>query len=117
LAVEPGRIIDAGHQAIAQRRKLQYSGTVHATLVMNARGNLMADPQITTVGLIDPDAKDGQKFEEDMIDEIEDILADMSREELYDDAFVSEEMRIGIRRFVQHRLSIKPKTTIHLVRV
>lgn len=117
LAVEPGRIIDAGHQAIVQRRKLQYSGTVHATLVMNARGNLVADPQISTVGLIDPEDKDGQKFEEDIIDEIEDILADMTREELYDDKFVSEEMRIGIRRFVQHRLSIKPKTTIHLVRV
>lgn len=117
LAVEPGRIIDAGHQAILQRRKLQYSGTVHATLVMNARGDLVADPQITTVGLIDPDAKDGQKFEDDIVEEIEDILADMTREELYDDKFVSEEMRIGIRRFVQHRLSIKPKTTIHLVRV
>jgi ribonuclease J len=117
LAVEPGRILDAGHQAIIQRRKLQFSGTVHATLVMNARGDLVADPQISTVGLIDPDAKDGKKFEDDIIEEIEDILADMTREELYDDKFVSEEMRIGIRRFVQHRLSIKPKTTIHLVRV
>lgn len=117
LAVEPGRIIDAGHQAIAQRRKLQYTGAVHATLVMDARGDLVADPQISTVGLVDPDAKDGQKFEDDIIEEIEDILADMTREELYDDKFVSEEMRIGIRRFVQHRLSIKPKTSIHLVRV
>lgn len=117
LAVEPGRIIDANHQAIVQRRKLQFSGTVHATLVMNARGDLVADPQISTVGLIDPDEKDGQKFESDIIDEIEDILADMTREELYDDNFVSEEMRIGIRRFVQHKLNIKPKTSIHLVRV
>lgn len=117
LAVEPGRIINAGHQAILQRRKLQYSGTVHATLVMNARGSLVADPQISTVGLVDPEAEEGQKFEDDIISEIEDILADMTREELYDDEFVSEEMRIGIRRFVQHRLSIKPKTTVHLVRV
>ncbi len=117
LAVEPGRIIDANHQAIVQRRKLQFSGTVHATLVMSARGDLMADPQISTVGLIDPDEKDGQKFEADIVEEIEDILADMTREELYDDNFVSEEMRIGIRRFVQHKLNIKPKTSIHLVRV
>lgn len=117
LAVEPGRIIDADHQAIVQRRKLQYTGAVHATLVMNARGNLVTDPQISTVGLTDPDKEEGREFEDDIIDEIEDILADMTREELYDDKFVAEEMRIGIRRFVQHRLSIKPKTTIHLVRV
>ena len=117
LAVEPGRIIDAEHQAIVQRRKLQFSGTVHATLVMNARGDLVTDPQVSTVGLVDPDKQDGQKFEDDMLDEIEDILADMTREELYDDKFVSEEMRIGLRRFVQHKLNLKPKTTIHLVRV
>ncbi|PZQ44074.1 MAG: ribonuclease J [Micavibrio aeruginosavorus] len=117
LAVEPGRILKSDHQAIIQRRKLQFSGTVHATLVMNARGDLVADPQISTVGLVDPDAPDGEKFEDDIIEEIEDILADMTREELYDDKFVAEEMRIGLRRFVQHRLQIKPKTTIHLVRV
>ncbi len=117
LAVEPGRIIDAGHQAIVQRRKLQFSGTVHATLVMNARGALVTDAQISTVGLIDPEADDGKKFEDEIIDEIEDILADMTREELYDDNFIAEEMRIGIRRFVQHKLQMKPKTTVHLVRV
>lgn len=117
LAVEPGRILDADHQAIVQRRKLQFSGAVHATLVMDKRGELVTDPQISTVGLVDPDKEDGQKFEEEILDEIEDILADMSKGELADDHFVSEEMRIGIRRFVQHKLNIKPKTTIHLVRV
>lgn len=117
LAVEPGRIIDAGHQAIAQRRKLQYSGAIHATLVMDARGKLLADPQVSSVGLIDPEEKDGQKFEDDILDEIEDLLADMTREELYDDKFVAEEVRIGIRRFVDHKLSIKPKTSVHVVRV
>jgi ribonuclease J len=117
LAVEPGRIISADHQAIAQRRKLQFSGTVHVTMVMNARGDLVTDPQVSTVGLIDPETEDGQKFEDGIIDEIEDILADMTREELYDDNFVSEEMRIGIRRLVQHKLQMKPKTTVHLVRV
>ena len=117
LAVEPGRIIDANHQAIVQRRKLQFSGAVHATLVMDEEGELVADPQISTVGLIDPDQEDGRKFEDDIVDEIEDILADMNRKELLDDEFVAEEMRIGIRRFVQHRLNIKPKTSIHLVRV
>ena len=117
LAVEPGRIIQSDHQAIIQRRKLQFSGTVHVTLVMNARGDLVADPKISTVGLVDPDLPDGQKFEDQIIAEIEDILADMTREELYDDKFISEEMRIGIRRFVQHKLSLKPKATIHLIRV
>lgn len=117
LAVEPGRIISADHQAIAQRRKLQFSGTVHVTLVMDKRGQLVTDPQVSTVGLVDPDNEEGQNFEDSIIDEIEDILADMTKGELADDHFVSEEMRIGLRRYVQHKLQIKPKTTVHLVRV
>jgi ribonuclease J len=117
LAVEPGRIIDAGHLAIAQRRKLQYSGAVHATLVMDAKGKLVADPQATTVGLIDPDDPEGRAFEDSILDEIEDLLDDMTKQELYDDEFVSEEIRIGIRRFIDHKLSIKPKVSVHVVRV
>lgn len=117
LAVEPGRIIDAGHEAIVQRRKLQFSGTVHITLIMNARGDLLADARVTTVGLIDPEERSGKNFETGIVNEIDDILADMTRDELYDDKFVSEEIRIGIRRFVQHTLSMKPKTTVHLVRL
>lgn len=117
LAVEPGRIIDADHQAIVQRRKLQYSGAVHATLVMDDKGKLLADPQVSTVGLTDPDTKEGQNFEDDILDEIEEILDDMSKSELRDDEFVSEELRIGIRRYIHHKLSIKPKVTVHVIRV
>lgn len=117
LAVEPGRIISSTHEAIIQRRKLQFSGTVHVTLIMNARGDLIADPQVTTVGLVDPEERSGKNFETEIRNEIEDILADMTREELYDDKFVSEEIRIGIRRFSQHTLRMKPKTTVHLVRL
>lgn len=117
LAVEPGRVIDANHDSIIQRRKLQFSGTVHVTMVMNARGDLIADPRITTVGLVDVEERSGKNFETEIKNEIEDILADMTREELYDDKFVSEEIRIGIRRFVQHTLAMKPKTTVHLVRL
>lgn len=60
LAVEPGRVIESDHQAIIQRRKLQFSGTVHVSLVMNERGDLVADPQISTVGLTDPDLEEGK---------------------------------------------------------
>lgn len=117
LAVEPGRIIRADHQAISQRRKLQFSGAVHVTMVMKKNGDLLSDPQVSTVGLVNPDDEEGRAFEEDIIVEIEDILDDMTDRELRDDEFVAEEMRIGIRRFVHHKLQIKPKTIVHLVRV
>jgi ribonuclease J len=117
LAVEPGRIIDVSHPAIGERRKLQFSGAVHLTLVMDKRGNLMAEPVLTTVGLTDQKGEEGNDFENDLLDEIEDILADMKKADLQDDHFVAEEVRIGLRRYVDHLLRLKPKATVHVVRV
>lgn len=117
LAVEPGRVIEADHASLTQRRKLQYAGTVHITLVMDARGELVADPQLTSVGLMDTDTEEGIVFEEDMLAEVEDILEDLTREELKDDDYIAEEVRIGIRRYVMHHIRIKPVTSVHVVRV
>lgn len=117
LAVEPGRIIDVSHPAIAERRKLQFSGAIHVTLVLNKKGELVADPALSTVGLTDQKGDEGTDFENDLLDEIEDIMADMKKQDLQDDHFVSEEIRIGLRRYVDHLLRIKPKVTVHVVRV
>lgn len=117
LAVEKTRIIDSNHASITERRKLQFSGTVHVTLVINARGDLIADPQVSTVGLIDEERLEEKKILRDLLGEIEDTLADMEREDLMDDHAVHEEVRIGVRRYIQVVLGMKPKTTVHVVRV
>ena len=41
----------------------------------------------------------------------------MTDEDIRDDHFVEEELRIGIRRFFVHLLGIKPKTTVHVLRI
>lgn len=117
LAVEPGRVISTNHSAIIQRRKLQYSGTVHITLVLDEAGDWASDIQMTTVGLTDLSEEEDLELEQDILQEVEDVVSDMTDEELQDDELVAEEVRIGVRRFIYHILRIKPKTTVHLVRV
>ena len=117
LAVEPARILSADHAAIVERRKLQFSGVVHVTLVMDRRGDMMAEPQLTTTGLIDTANEAEMEVEEDLIIEIEDIIADMEPHDRKNDHAVHEEVRIGVRRFVHQLMHIKPKTTVHVVRV
>jgi ribonuclease J len=117
LAVETNRIIKADHEAISARRKLQFSGTVHVSLVMDDRGELLADPKISTIGLIDPSNENEKKIETELVQEVEDILADMSNDDILNDHMVHEEIRIGVRRFVQHVLAMKPNTTVHVVRL
>lgn len=117
LAVDQKRLVPTGHRSITSRRKMQFSGVVHVSVALNARGDLLADPELTTDGLFDPDSPADMKIEDDVYDEIEDIFADISRKDKMDDHFVSEELRIGIRRFVYNVLGIKPKTTVHVLRI
>ena len=117
LAVEPNRIISADHLAIAERRKLQFTGAIHATVVLDERGKLVGTPQISTMGLVDPEQPEEMRMVRSLRDEIEDILADMQKNDLKDDHAVQEEIRIGLRRLAVMLWGIKPKATVHVVRV
>lgn len=117
LAVDQKRIIGADHRSISARRKLQYIGVIHVSLVLNAKGKLLADPKVDTEGLIDNEIPEERRILDSMMNEIEDILDDMSINDLMDDHFVSEELRIGLRRYAHHVFGVKPKTTVHVLRV
>lgn len=114
LAVEPKRLIPANHEAIASRRKLQYTGAVHVTLVMTDSGELLADPKVTTVGLTE---KKDENFITALMDEVEDIIDDMDRFDLREDHAVHEEVRIGMRRMIDGLFGIKPNVSVHVVRL
>ncbi len=117
LAVDQKRVINASHQSIIARRKLQYTGAVHISLALDARGELLGEPKFEMLGLIDVDFAGEKQIEDNLHNEILDLLDDMSDEDARDDHFVTEELRIGIRRFCDHALGIKPKTTVHVLRI
>ncbi len=117
LAVEPKRILAADHTGIVERRKVQFTGAVQISLVLDDRGDLLADPHLTLLGLIDPDVPEDVEFEQDIMAEIEDILAGMSRKDRQNDHAVHEEVRIGVRRLIHMALGMKPKATVHVTRV
>jgi ribonuclease J len=114
LAVDQKRIISANHTSIAERRKLQYSGMIHVSLAVDNRGEIIGKPKIDTAGLIDESER---KILDDLYDEVYELLEDMTDEERRDDHFLAEELRIGLRRFMVHLLGIKPKTTVHVIRI
>jgi ribonuclease J len=117
LAVDQKRIIKADHQSIAARRKLQYTGVVHVSMAMDDRGELLGRPKLETVGLIDEKSEGDEHIERQLQEEIMALLDELTWEERLDDHFIAEEMRIGIRRFCQHILGMKPKATVHVLRV
>lgn len=117
LAVEPNRVISADHKGIAERRKLQYSGAAHITVVLDARGFLAAPPQVSLVGMIDEADPEDMEVIEDIKQEIDDILLEIREDEIEDVVRIEEDIRVCIRRMLNDIFGFKPKVSVHLLRV
>ncbi len=116
LAVEPNRIVRSDHKGITERRKLQFSGAVHISLAMNSKFDLIMEPQITLIGLIDHDSAEKQLIGE-VRQEVEDAIYDLKNENIFDIKKHEEEIRISVRRMVNQILGIKPKVSVHILKV
>lgn len=117
LAVEPQRVVKGNHVAIQERRKLQYTGAAHITVVLDSRGRLNQDPQITLMGLIDYNDRGEMDLLGDLQQEIEETLLDLEEDGIKDDVRIEEDLRVACRRYLDHVFGFKPKVSIHLLRL
>lgn len=117
LAVEPQRVVKADHKGIVERRKLQYSGAAHVTVAIDARGDLIMEPQLTLVGLIDGGVAGEYDIIKDLQMEIEDTLADLKEDDIRDNDRIEEDIRVAVRRMLNQIFGFKPKVSVHLLRV
>ena len=116
LAVEPNRIVRSDHKGLTERRKLQFSGAIHVSIALNAKFDLLMDPHVTIIGLIDHDTAEA-KIVHDVRQEVEDAIYDLKNENIFDIPKYEEEIRISIRRMINQILGIKPKVSVHIMKV
>lgn len=118
LAVEPVRVVATHHPAIQERRQLNTAGALHATVVINKKGQLVVPPTVSGVGLFDPQDPDDAVVVQAVIKELTDTLRDLhDAGRIHDMTYAREELRLSARRAVATALGFKPKTTLHLVQV
>jgi ribonuclease J len=117
LAVEPKRIMTSDHFALSERRKLQFTGTAHISLVINKKGKLLLPPLISTMGLFDEQDQDEAEFVDSMIGELAEFIDNLKGNDLKDDEVMAEKVRIALRNYINSYLGLKPKTTVHVSRV
>ena len=117
LVVEPRRIIMDTHRALSERRKLQYTGTTHISLVVDSNGVLLATPHVSTMGLFDETDEEEQEFLATIPDEITEFIGNLDSIDLEEEAIIAEKTRIAVRNYINHYLGLKPKTTVHVTKV
>jgi ribonuclease J len=117
LAIEGRRIVAIDHEAILMRRRIMHNGSVVVTIVIDRKGELVADPKVTAMGLLDESSELDVEYMQDVVKEISDKVRDMPKAQRADDAALSEFVRITARRFFNERFDRKPQTRVHLVRI
>ncbi len=79
--------------------------------------DVMVDPQVTLVGLIDGAVKGEFDIVKDVALEIEDTLADLRDDDITENEKIEEDIRVTVRRMLHQIFGFKPKVSVHLLRV
>ncbi|MEE8351100.1 MAG: ribonuclease J [Rhodospirillales bacterium] len=114
LAVDGNRLVSISGEIVRGRNRVAFNGTATVSIVLNADGDLAAEPQISTLGLL-------EMGEDDLIEDacaaalgaIEDLPGKKRR----NDGEASEAVRIAVRRSFRKNLDKSPITIVHLVRI
>ena len=117
LAIEGGRVVAIDHEAILTRKRMMWNGSAVVTIVVDAKGNLAADPRVTAMGLLDEKEEQDAKLLEEVAQDIRKKIANSPRDLRENDEALSELTRITARKFFQERFDRKPQTRVHLVRI
>ncbi len=113
LAVDGKKIISIGANVIKKRRQMVDAGSVVATVVVNKKGKILGEPQLTSFGLMTDETDEN----ETLFNRIENAIDALTPEKRKDDSVLKEEIRLTIRRFISEMYGKKPLLEIHLIRI
>ncbi|MFZ5789421.1 MAG: ribonuclease J [Pseudomonadota bacterium] len=102
-------------EAMRLRHRMLHNGAAVATLVVDAAGTLMTEPQIAIQGLLEPGEMEEARAE--AAEAVRAALAKLKPAERRLDDVVKEAARLAVRRTLQALHGKKPLTEVHLVRL
>ena len=115
MALDGKRLVPLDTGLMRARHRMVHNGAAVATLVMNAKGELVTAPKIAVMGLID-DSTDRDMLL-DVVDAVREAVAELPKSARLDDEQVRNAARIAVRRCFNASHGKKPVTEVHLVRV
>lgn len=115
LAVDGNVLIPFGGEAMHTRHRMMANGQIVVTLVLSGKGQLKALPEILFFGV-------GEIHEEEMLIEecgsaLESSLDSLTQDDLMDDEFLKEHVRVLVRRIINAARGKKPPTHVQVIRV
>ncbi len=114
LALEGNRLVPADGSLVRERSRVLYNGAAVVSVALHASGELMGEPQLTTIGLLE----DEDGFARDRVTEaVRSSVNNMTKSARLNDDTARETIRIAVRRVFRQLFNKKPRTHVHLVRL
>jgi ribonuclease J len=101
--------------ALKDRRRVTFNGSAVATLVLDRRGEPLAPPTISTIGVVEPAAAEAAAPA--LRSAVEHALDELSASLRRDDEAVRDAARRALRRILNERFGKRPLVEIHVVRI
>jgi len=111
LYKDGGLIGDIDSIGVAERRRLAFAGHVVVSLVLDAKGSVLADPDVVLLGLPRQD-RTGRPFEETVANAALDTLESLPRPRRRDPDGLAESLRRAVRASVRDAWGKKPICTV-----
>ncbi len=115
LASDGKGLLPVDGTALKDRRRITFNGSAVATLVLDRRGEPLAPPTISTIGLVEPAAAEAAASA--LRSAVERALDEMPGNLRRDDEAVRDAARRALRRILNERFGKRPLVEIHLVRI
>ena len=115
LGLDGGRLVPLDSEHVRARRRLSEQGVVTASLVLNGRGRSLAEPRVSSRGIVAEDEV------EDLSSELAGrgirALERLNGTQRRDDGTVEDAVRTAMRRHVRANYGRRPLVEVHVMRI
>lgn len=114
LGLDGNRLVPVNDALLAPRRRSAFSGNAFVTVVIDGKGRLVADPQVSLTG-VTADAREERAAVAAAIGEVERVLDRPRGRGRHADPAAEEDIRRAVRRAINGITGKKPVTEVHVV--
>ena len=114
LTHEGGEIVDIQSDFLRSRRRMLWNGTITASVVLTASGELVLAPQVSQSGICSADQADELLADASL--RIEDAIDNLSDTDVLVDDAVQQVVISAMRSLVRTRFRLRPTVHVHIMR-
>ena len=116
-AVDGKNLIAVDSEVLKTRRRMSYRGLVAVTIVLDKKGYLVVDPEISFHGVLEGQGSFASEILEELVEDVSDGINSLREKNLKNNDNVKELASRVVRRVLRQECGLRPVIQLHVVRI